>query len=426
MNVLVLGAGISGRGAEKLLRKFGASVFVLDEAKDRATLTEKFIKQFDLCVISPSVDLKHKIYKLCKCANVEVIAEVELAGRCYEGILIGITGTNGKTTTTKLLTGILNADGLGAVACGNVGYSFSECVAMDNPDIAVVELSSFQLEQMGNVLKPKIAMIINISPDHLDRHGNMDAYAKAKKNIALNQTEDDYLLLGADDIAVEYLTDFMPRSRVELVSVKDKVDGAYLYGDKLFYKSEEICSMEKLELKGLHNISNTLFCVAAAKMLGVNNEAIIKGLSEYKGEAHRINLCGKVAGKRFYNDSKGTNIGASLAACRTMVGSTALIVGGKDKGYDFEVLFNGLPSNIVKVLVIGEAADKLMESAKKSGYTNIERADSLESAVKMSMNTDAENVLLSPACSSFDSFKDYADRGKEFERIVEKIQACKV
>jgi len=266
-------------------------------------------------------------------------------------------------------------------------------------------------------------MITNISPDHLDRHGNMDVYAGAKKNIALNQLHSDYLLLSADDIPVELLADFSPKSAVQLVSTSQKTNGAYLDSDKLCYKGEDICAVEDVFVKGIHNISNALFCIATAKLLGVDNASIVKGLKEFKGEAHRIALCGQVAGKRFYNDSKGTNIGASLAATKSMEGTTALIVGGKDKGYDFEQLFLGLPISVEKVLAIGETADKLMQSAKKVGFSNIVKADNLESAIKTAFKTDGiKNVLLSPACSSFDSYKDYADRGREFERIVKELQ----
>ncbi|MCL2847411.1 MAG: UDP-N-acetylmuramoyl-L-alanine--D-glutamate ligase [Firmicutes bacterium] len=424
LNVLVLGSGISGLGAEKLLNKLGANVFLYDEAVDKILLTERFVEQFDLCVISPSIDLKHKIYKVCKKEKVEVISEVELASRNFSGLIVGITGTNGKTTVTKLLECILKEGSLNAKACGNVGYSFSECVAVDNPNIAVVELSSFQLEQMcdGGKLRPHIAMITNISPDHLDRHGNMDIYAKAKKNIAKNQTTEDYLLLSSDDIASEYLAGFNPKSKVEFVSVENKVDGAYLFGDKLCYYGEEVCSIDDIALKGQHNVANALFCLATAKILGVDNDAIVSGLGKYGGEPHRIVFCSEVFGKRFFNDSKGTNIGATIAATKSMKGNTVLIVGGKDKGYDFDNLFLRLPKNIVKVLAIGETAEKLFASAIRAGFVNIEIARSLERAIKMSLDIETDNVLLSPACSSFDSYKDYKDRGEEFERIVKELQ----
>jgi len=419
-NVLVIGGGVSGQGAEFALTKNGASVFILDEKNKKSLLTQKFVSQFDLVVVSPSVEMKHKIYKLANNANIEVISEPELGARLFSGTVIGITGTNGKTTVTQLLGAILKRAGLKTSICGNVGYSFARAAVEEQADFAVVELSSFQLEQMGTKLKPNIAMILNISPDHLDRHGTMDAYAGSKKNIAKNQDGGDILILSHDDIPLKYLEDFCPKSRVEFVSIKTRVCGAYLYEGVLYYDYEPILRQEDINMQGLHNISNALFCIAAAKLLGADNDVIRSTLAEFKPDAHRIKLCGTFNGKKYFNDSKGTNIGASLAACQTMEGDTALILGGKDKGYNFDDLFKGLPHNIRHIYAIGETADAIVQSANKIGFSNIE-IRTIESAVKESLNLRVENVLLSPACSSFDSFKDYRDRGEYFEELVKEL-----
>jgi len=420
-NVLIVGYGVSGKGAEIALKHVGASVYILDESKDKTIITQKFVQNFDCAVVSPSISLAHKIYRFAEICGIEVMSEVELGARLYRGTLIGITGTNGKTTTARLLGDMLTAGGLSTCVCGNIGYSFAQSVVEEPSDYAVVELSSFQLEQMGTILKPCIAMITNISPDHLDRHGNMDAYASAKKNIANNQTASDTLLLSYDDIPIEYLNDFTPKSNVLYVSVKECVKGAYLQDGNLYYKEEAIVRSDAIALQGLHNISNALFCIAAAKILGVSNDAIRTALMNFKQDCHRIAHVATKYNKQFFNDSKGTNIGATLAAARTMRGITALILGGKDKGYDFDVLFKHLPSSVRYCFCIGETANLLIESATRSGYPYAQKADSLEEAVRFSIATDAQNVLLSPACSSFDSFKDYKDRGEQFEEIVKNV-----
>ena len=419
-NILVIGSGISGMGAKAALLKNNASVYILDESKNKSLLTKKFVAEFNIVVISPSVDANHKIFAIANNLDIEVISEPELGARLYDGTIVGITGTNGKTTVVQLLGTILNTANKNASVCGNVGYSFAQSVVEQSADIAVVELSSFQLEQMGAKLKPHIAAILNISPDHLDRHGTMDAYAGAKKNIAKNQDSSDYLLLSYDDIPISYLNNFCPNSIVLYVSTKQKVKGAYLLGDILYFLDEPIVKVDDIKIRGLHNVSNALFCIASAKLLNVSNDDIRKALATFDLAAHRIHLCGHVADKKFFNDSKGTNIGASLAACNTMIGDTALILGGKDKGYDFDELFMALPHHIRHIYAIGETAPSIIASANKIGFASIEKTN-IEQAVKSSLALSVKNVLLSPACSSFDRFKDYKDRGAHFEQLVKEL-----
>jgi len=420
-NVLIIGSGVSGKGAEFALTKSGASCYILDEKNNKSLLTQKFVSEFNLVVVSPAIELSHKIYILAKNAKIEVISEPELGARLFSGRVIGITGTNGKTTVTQLLGSMLINAGFKTAVCGNVGYSFARASVETDAEYAAVELSSFQLEQMGTHLKPEIAMILNISPDHLDRHGTMDNYAASKKNIALNQDENDTLILSFDDIPIKYLDEFSPKSKVIFVSVKGQVGGAYLLNGVLYYDHEPIVKQEDIKIKGLHNVSNALFCTAAAKILGVGNEVIRDTLSSFCPDSHRISLVATIKGKNYYNDSKGTNMGASLAACSTMVGDTALILGGKDKGYDFDNLFINLPHNIRHIYAIGETAKKIEASAEKIGFNSIE-CTNLENAVKNSISLNVANVLLSPACSSFDAFKDYKDRGEYFEKLVKGLE----
>jgi len=419
-NILIIGYGVSGQGAEFAIKMLGGSVYILDESKQKTMLTKKFVCQFDLVIVSPSVPICHTIYDIASSLSVEVISEVELGARLFNGTVVGITGTNGKTTVTQLMGAMLENAGLKTSVCGNVGNSFAKCASEDKSDFAALELSSFQLEQMGSSLKPKIAMFLNLSPDHLDRHGNMDSYAKAKKNIAKNQDKNDYLILSSDDIPLEYLDNFTPKSKVFYVSLNKKVDGAYLLGETLYFDNDPIITVSDIRIRGRHNIANSLFCIAGAKLLGIASDIIVKTLKEFSPDSHRINLYKTVKGKKFYNDSKGTNIGACLAACNSMIGNTALILGGKDKGYEFIELFNKLPKAVTHIFAVGEAAQKIYDAAVECYFNSIQ-ITTLENAVKASLALAVENVLLSPACASFDQFSDYKERGKYFESLVELL-----
>jgi len=416
--VLVLGAGISGMGAMRALAEVGAFVTIIDESQTPELLSSTFVAKFDLVVTSPSVAPCHKIYEFARQNKIEILGEAELGAALFFGTVIGITGTNGKTTTTALLGDMVIRSGRKTAVCGNIGKSFSEAVVFEKPSVAVVELSSFQLEVVQGYLKPSIALFLNLSPDHLDRHGTMDAYANAKKNIAKNQTKDDYLLLGSDDIPSEFLKDFKPKSNILHISTIKKTNGAYLQNGKLYFGEEYILHSNDLSLKGKHNVANALFAICSAKLLGISNRVICESLTKFSCDNHRIQFVKEIGGKRYYNDSKGTNVGASLAAVKTMQGDTALILGGKDKGYEFDSLFYALPKTVNEIFVIGEVADSIVKSAKRAGFCYVVSHRTLEDAVKAASETNVKNVLLSPACSSFDMFADYKARGKEFERIV--------
>ncbi|MCL2797226.1 MAG: UDP-N-acetylmuramoyl-L-alanine--D-glutamate ligase [Firmicutes bacterium] len=419
------------------------------------------VADFDLIVTSPSIPLSHEIYRLAKIHGVEIYGEAELGARLFDGYLIGVTGTNGKTTVTRLIGEILNRAGMQPIVCGNIGVSFAEitidytrgreitidytrgrgtlcnstrgrgtlcnsCIAsaseitQSSPPPCVIELSSFQLESIVT-LKPDIALITNITPDHLDRHGDFKSYAAAKLNIAKSQTADDTLILSADDIPVDILEGFCPASKVLYTSVRCRVHGCYLSDGIIYYLGESVLKRSQIRLQGEHNVANCLFAVCAAKLRGVPNHIIAETLAEFEPDAHRLKFVGNFGGKNYYNDSKGTNIGASLAAARAMDGATALILGGKDKGYEFDELFEQLPATVTHIVALGETTGKICSAARRTGFGNIQTAPSLEDAVKVASATSAQNVLLSPACSSFDMFSDYEERGRVFEEIVNQL-----
>ena len=418
--VLILGYGISGKGAEHALLACGATSRVVDESIEKIIFDKAFVSGFDLIVTSPSVPHTHPIYRMAAALDIEIYSEVELGARLFSGKLIGITGTNGKTTTAALIGKIFKYAKIRTSVCGNIGISFASAAVFDNFDVAVVELSSFQLETVSS-LKPDIAIITNITPDHLDRHVTFEAYASAKRNIAKNQTQEDTLILSQDDIPLSALTGFRPNANVLYVSTRGKVQGAYLLNGTVYYFDEPIIKRSAIRLSGAHNVANCLFAVCAAKLCGIPNQVITAVLSEFRPEDHRIQLVDRIKGKNFYNDSKGTNIGATLAAVRAMEGSVALILGGKDKGYEFDALIEQLPKSVKHIFAIGETAEKICSAAYRNNFHEIETKADLRGAVLAAFMSEADNVLLSPACSSFDMFNDYADRGRNFEKIVQEI-----
>lgn len=413
--VLIVGDGVSGKGA------FDA----LSGAAECEFFTEHFFDcpktNFDFIVVSPGIRKEHKIFDFAYDNNIPIFGEIELGYKLYSGKIIAVTGTNGKTTVTSLIGEILKNDQKSVSVCGNIGVSFSRCARFDSSDFAAVEVSSFQLESVTE-FKPHIACILNITPDHLDRHKDMKEYTEAKLRIALNQDKDDYLILSQDDIPLSALENFYPKSRVLYTSVRGKVPGAYLSNGKIFFFDEYICDRDVVRMQGEHNIQNALFAVCVSKLNNVKNKTIIQTLSQFLPPNHRIVNLGVKCGKCFYNDSKGTNIAATLKAAASMPSSACLILGGSDKGYEFDELFKRMPKNIVHIFALGETSGKIIDAAKRNNFFEIEKVNSLEEAVKLSAVLDVENVLLSPACASFDMFKNYAERGEVFERAVMELE----
>ena len=390
--VLIAGKGVSGKGAREALEVAGA-----------------------VCAYA------EPIFAFAKENSIPLIGELELGAMLNVRPIIAVTGTNGKTTVTQLLGEILRRSGRNPAVCGNVGSSFSLAASRGGYDCAVVEVSSFQLETIVS-FRPHIAVITNITPDHLDRHKTIEAYCAAKLRIAENQTEKDFLVLSQDDIALCSLKGLAPKSRVLYTSLNRKLSGAYTYNNAIYYDCERICGVERVKLEGEHNLKNVLSAVCAAKAFGIDNASIVDALTSFAADSHRLRLVARVRGKNYYNDSKGTNIAASVCAARAMSGTTCMIVGGSDKGYEYDELFASLPKHVVRVAAVGQTASKVKNAALRANFENVQTFNDFSKAFEWAKEGDEENVLLSPASASFDMFSSYVERGEEFERLVRNVK----
>ena len=411
--ILVAGKGISGAGATKALERAGATCAYYGDCD---------INEFapELIVVSPGIKPNDPVFGYAEIGGTELIGELELGYRLSGGKdMIAVTGTNGKTTVTRMIAEILRSIGVKAVECGNIGVSYAG-ISLEQYDCAVVEASSFQLATTVN-FKPRIAVITNISPDHLNYHGDMAAYVAAKMKIAANQGGDDSLILSADDIPLEYLNTLHPKTDPYYTSVHGKVRGAYIYNNRIYFCGECVCELDRLKAQGLHNCKNALSAVCAAKIYGADNSAIVDALSRFEPDAHRLTLVARHRGKNYYNDSKGTNIAASVAAAKCMVGSTCMIVGGSDKGYEYDLLFELIPPEVTRIAAVGETAEKICAAAKRQGFINIKSFSDLAEAFTWANDGDEENLLLSPASASFDAFSSYIQRGELFEKLVHSV-----
>jgi UDP-N-acetylmuramoylalanine--D-glutamate ligase len=363
------------------------------------------------------------VLQAARAKNITVWSEIELADRFLDGRLIGITGSNGKTTTTSLVYHILKVAGFSTMVAGNIGTPLISRVAFTTETtITVAELSSFQLE-LVETFHPDIAVLLNLTPDHLDRHKTIDAYAAAKARIFENQTESDFAVLNADDPASAR---FAPkRAQVYWFSRKQAVQqGAYLRGEEIVFRSkkqeEVLLQREEIPLPGAHNLENVLAAATAARLEGASAAAIADAVRTFPGVEHRLEFVAEMAGVRFYNDSKATNVDATLKALEAFPGKILVILGGKDKGSDYSVLQPALRERSVLALLIGAAAEKIEQQI--SGSVAIERAGTLERAVEIASQSARRGdvVLLAPACASFDQFENYEQRGRVFKELVRK------
>ncbi len=415
-SALVVGTGVSGKSAFDVLSGRGCDCVICDDGNN-------FPQDLnvDLIVVSPGVPKNSKIFDYARNNSITLIGELELGWVLNgEKDVVAITGTNGKTTVTQLVGSIVGKV-CAAKICGNIGIPFSKIASEGAYDKAIVETSSFQLETIDS-FRPHIACITNIDCDHLDRHGTMEIYAKTKLRIAQNQKEGDFLVLSRDAIPVSYLRGFLPRSQIYYTSLDGKVRGAYRQGDELMFMNEKICLRDDLKLEGDFNVCNALSAICIFRLLEIKPEVIREGIRSFDTSAHRLKRVRSVGGKTYYDDSKGTNIAATLWACKAMKGSTLLILGGSDKGYSYDALFEGLPSDVKEIVLIGETADKIEKSASAYGFAALKRCDTLEEAVIYASSAAVENVLLSPASASFDMFKNYAERGEAFVKAVKELK----
>lgn len=437
--ITILGAVRSGLGAAKLAKKLGAIPFVSDISMEQdleesililkendiefehSGHTEK-VYDCDLIVTSPGVPSTSPVLIEAEKQGIKVISELEFAFWFCKGKIIGVTGTNGKTTTTSLLAHVINTSGRKCYLAGNVGVAFSEVVFdVKEEDYVALEISSFQLDHIES-FKPYISMLLNITPDHLDRYDNdYGKYQSAKLKIASNQNSDDYFVYNMDDaeIQISKINDMVNKYKF---STKQKLQhGSYLADDKFYFNDEEVCAASDLTIKGEHNFANALAVLAAVKLIGLANEDIKKGFSSFVAVEHRMEMVRTLDGVDYVNDSKATNVNSVWYALRSYDKPIYLILGGKDKGNDYEKIKQLVIDNVKKVYAIGSSADKVYDFFNE--LLPVEKVDTIEGAVNKARNEVEPDsvVLLSPACASFDMFKSYEHRGKVFKEAVRSL-----
>lgn len=385
---------------------------------------EQTFLQQDLIIPSPGVPADAPLLQAARAKAVAIWSEIELAYRFRHGKWIGITGSNGKTTTTSLVEHILRTASFPTILAGNIGTPLISCVGrMTHETVTVVELSSFQLELIQE-FRTDISVFLNLTPDHLDRHHSMELYSKAKARIFENQCEEDFAILNADDPNATPLAPTRPH--VYWFSRKQRVaQGAFLRGDDIVFradgKEEVVLRREEVPLPGAHNLENVLAAIAAARIAGAGAKAIADGVRSFAGVEHRLEFVREINGVRYYNDSKATNVDATLKALDAFPGRILIILGGKDKGSDYTALQTPLREKAILALLIGAAAEKI--ESQISGSVAIERAGTLDHAVEIASQAAraGDVVLLAPACASFDQFQNYEQRGRVFKALVHEL-----
>ena len=443
--VLVFGSGISGIGAVKLLEDHGAEVILYDgnDKLDKVAMKEqlgdgvkaeiilgefpeKLIDTLDIAVLSPGVPTDLPVVNAMRDKKVAVIGEVELAYAFGKGDVLAITGTNGKTTTTTLLGEIMKAYKEHTYVVGNIGNPYTVAARqMEEDAVAVAEMSSFQLESIVT-FRPKVSAILNFTPDHLNRHHTMEAYVNAKKNIAKNQTAEDYCILNYEDERTREFGEHIDAQVIYFSSRQKLEKGIYLDNGNMIYKNPEevlVCNIDELQLLGMHNYENYMAAVAMAAVYGVPIDIIRKVIRAFKGVEHRIEYVTEKNGVVYYNDSKGTNPDAAIKGIQAMNRRTVLLGGGYDKGSEFTEWINAFDGKVKKLILIGATKEKIAADAEKCGFHDYVFADTFEEAVLLAAKTaeSGEAVLLSPACASWEMFPNYEVRGDEFKRIVNSL-----
>lgn len=438
--VLVLGLGRSGLASALFLKSQGAMVTVsdtksedqlrdqipslLDEgiAVETGGHSSRTLQNQDIVVVSPGIPVDAPPIVQARNLGQPVIGEIELAFQFLPGLIVAITGSNGKTTTTTLVGEILKAGGLQTLVGGNIGTAAISLAAEATRETAIVlEVSSFQLETIC-AFRPKVSVILNVTPDHLDRHRTFAAYVDAKARIFENQTSDDFAVLNADDSTCVELAG-RARTQVFWFSRKREVEsGSFLRGSAVVFRRggsiSEIMPVSEILLKGAHNLENVLAAVCAGMLMGAAPEKIRDAVRNFKAVEHRLEYVASIRGADYYNDSKATNVDATIKAIESFKANIHLILGGKDKGGDYTVLNDLLRQRVKAVYTIGAAAEKIESHIK--GAATLVSSGTLESAVKQASAAarPGDVVLLAPACASFDQFLNYEHRGRVFKTLV--------
>ncbi|MBK5251210.1 MAG: UDP-N-acetylmuramoyl-L-alanine--D-glutamate ligase [Peptostreptococcaceae bacterium] len=445
--VMVVGMALSGLEAAKYLLHHEAKVSIFD-SKEESELKEavdylenidvkvetggnpESAEGFDLIVLSPGVSTELPFIKEAIASGVEVIGELELAGAVSRGKVIAITGTNGKTTTTALTGEIFKKAGKDVHVLGNIGIPAIIVSDLTNEEsYLITEVSSFQLESIKSY-KPATAAILNITPDHLNRHGSMDAYIAAKKRIFMNMI-DGQIILNYDNDITRRIGKNIEVKGLEIIffSTSEELEnGVYVSNGEIcinrFGLKKTVCRTDEIFIPGRHNLENALAAAAIADCHGIAMKTIRESLMTFEGVEHRIEFVEEIRGVKYYNDSKGTNPDASIKAIEAFDGPIVLIAGGMDKGSDFSMLIESFNMKVKEMIVLGETKEKIIAAAAENGFHDIFRVEDMESAVRRA-NAVAEKgdcVLLSPACASWDMYKSYEYRGKDFKDRVKELR----
>jgi UDP-N-acetylmuramoylalanine--D-glutamate ligase len=437
--VLVVGLGRSGVASALFLKSHGARVTVSDAkppeqlrdeipalldqgiAVETGGHGERTFQNQDLIVVSPGVPVDSPPLVQARALGESVVGEIELAAEFLPGPIIAITGSNGKTTTTTLVGEILAKSGMKTLVGGNIGTPAISLASQATPDTAIVlEVSSFQLETI-RAFRPQIAVVLNVTPDHLDRHRTFQAYVDAKARIFENQQADRFAVLNADDPTCVELAK-RTRAQVFWFSRKREAEpGAFVRQGQIVFRRDrerEVMPVAEVPLKGAHNIENVLAAISSAALMGCEPEKIRAAVREFKAVEHRLEFVATVRGVDYYNDSKATNVDATIKALESFPANIHLILGGKDKGSDYTVLNDLLRKRVKAVYTIGAAAEKIQSHIQ--GATGIISAGTMDAAIKQAAAAahPGDVVLLAPACASFDQFKNYEHRGKVFKELV--------
>ncbi len=444
--VFVFGTGISGISAAKLLQKAASDIIVYDgddklDSKDiKAKLPEDFkgrillgtvpdglLDSIDLVILSPGVPTDLELVNKMRDKQIPIWGEIELAYYFSKGKIAGITGTNGKTTTATLVGEIMKTYYKSVFVVGNIGVPYTEIVLNTTEEsVTVAEMSSFQLESI-ETFKPNVSAILNITPDHLNRHHTLENYIAAKVNITLNQDQNDVCVLNYEDDVLREIGKDLKTKVFYFSSLRCLDQGIYLEGENIIYSEKNnkilVCNIHELNIFGRHSYENVMAAAACGISLGVPVAHIKKAITGFVAVEHRIEFVTTKNGVKYYNDSKGTNPDASMKAIESMQTPTLLIAGGYDKGSEYDEWVDTFGSKIRCLVLLGQTREKIAETARRHGYHNIIMAENLEEAVNICAQkaNQGDSVLLSPACASWGMFKNYEERGHLFKEYVKKL-----
>ena len=446
--VLVIGTGLSGVGSVRLLHQVGAVPVMLEEntkvtredivkklnEEDKENteiiigeISDEVLNELVLVVPSPAVPLDAPTVLRIKEKNIPIWSEIELAYNFAKGKLVAITGTNGKTTTTTLVGEIMKAHFKSSYVVGNIGVSYAEsALEMKEDTVTVGEISSFQLEAVDN-FHAQVSAILNITPDHLNRHHTMECYAEMKQNITNNQTKEDTCVLNYDNPYTREFGEKCP-AKVVFFSTSEKLkDGFYLDGEEIYMsiagEAVKVMNIHDMNLVGMCNVENVMAAIAMAVAMGVPFSTILRVVHDFKAVEHRIEFVATKNGVDYYNDSKGTNPDAAIQGIKAMCKPTILIGGGYDKGSEYDEWIENFGDKVKLLVLIGQTKEKIAECAKKHGFTDYVFKETFEEALEFCTESanEGDAVLLSPACASWDMFPNYETRGKRFKEYVCKL-----